>query len=201
MCCKILHFAWPAMTSGIPSFSHRPVIEQNLNQLGLVPYQYAAAHVRARYIKDATAVNLGGDGASDGGLEINAIHCAALFAVSFPDFISTNDKRSAPLDSSNNTIQNTQSTPMHQTLMPIYIASDSATVVQRAIAYGQKHGLTVVGRSQASEPLHFDRGREFFNNSNDWMDRSPHEFYDTFAHFYMLSLGRGSSVGVGGYGS
>ena len=85
--------------------------------------------------------------------------------------------------------------------MPIYFASDSVVVTQRAIRYGQTHHIQVVGRVNVSETMHLDRGSNFLKRTNDWKGRPPSDFYDTFVDLYLLALAKCSSFGTGGYGS
>jgi len=112
--------------------------------------------------------------------EVNAVHCAVQLSS------RTNDNNDA--------------------VPPIFVASDSATTVRFAIQYGTKIGARVVGRANATEPLHLDRGREFLRQGasvgpmQDWQHHSPSRYYDTFADLYLLAGSACLSHGVGGYG-
>jgi len=83
---------------------------------------------------------------------------------------------------------------------PIFIAADATQAVRDAIAYGKTQNLPVVGRENATEPLHLDKGAVFLKRSEDWENHSPSEFYDTFVDLYMLSGATCFAHGVGGYG-
>lgn len=85
--------------------------------------------------------------------------------------------------------------------LPIFFASDSLQTTQNAMEYGQANHVVVVTRKGAHEPLHLDRGRDFFNKSEDWQGRPPSDFYDTFVDLFLLAHSKCLSFGVGGYGS
>jgi hypothetical protein len=91
---------------------------------------------------------------------------------------------------------------------PIYVASDSPTVVAKAVEYGQSVPLSsqqhrrrrVVGRLNGTTPLHIDRGADFRSKSTDWQNRPPSDFYDVFVDLYLLGLSSCVARNVGGYG-
>jgi hypothetical protein len=83
---------------------------------------------------------------------------------------------------------------------PIYIASDSQTVVQAAMNYGNKIGARVVARNDSSEPLHIDRSTFLEAGHDDWMNKTSADYYSIFVDLYVLANAKCSSVGVGGYG-
>lgn len=84
---------------------------------------------------------------------------------------------------------------------PIFIASDSVNTTQAAVAYGQRHNLTVVARQAERDPLHLDRGRDFLVKSEDWKGRPASDFYDVFVDLYLLVHSRCVAHGSGGFGS
>ena len=86
---------------------------------------------------------------------------------------------------------------------PIYFASDSAKVVQSAIAYGKSVGGTVVAREDENEPLHLDRGAEFLNHKKrftGYSDLPSSRYYNVFVDLYLLANSQCVSLGYGGYG-
>ena len=83
---------------------------------------------------------------------------------------------------------------------PIFIAADSLRTVRDAVDYGKTQNVTVVGRVNATEPLHLDRGSIFLRGTMDWQNHTPSEFYDTFADLYVISGSTCISHGDGGYG-
>jgi hypothetical protein len=85
---------------------------------------------------------------------------------------------------------------------PIYVASDSLPVSTYAFEYGT-HVLnhSVVTNRREQPPLHIDRGKNFLSQKQaDWATYPASAFYDTFVDLYVLSSGRCSTFGVGGYG-
>ena len=86
---------------------------------------------------------------------------------------------------------------------PIYFASDSAKVVETALAYGKSVGGKVVAREDEKEPLHLDRGEEFLNHKKrftGYSDMAASNYYDIFVDMYLLANSECVSLGFGGYG-
>jgi hypothetical protein len=159
---------------------------------GLVPGGYVSAHVRAQF-RENTAGNLSA-------VE-NALRCAAAAA-------DTTSAATAPL------VQpaTEQSSSAAAVEVPIFLASDSASVIQYAVEYGRRVlRRPVIAVVRDDPPLHIDLGRSFlpvrgdgdFSSRGGWQDWDrypPKAYYDTFVDLYLLSGGRCSSVGIGGYG-
>lgn len=85
---------------------------------------------------------------------------------------------------------------------PIYVASDSLPVSKYAYDYGtQVLNHSVVTNLREEPPLHIDRGKSFLDHDQaDWDKYPASAYYDTFVDLYVLSGGRCSTYGVGGYG-
>jgi hypothetical protein len=85
---------------------------------------------------------------------------------------------------------------------PIYVASDSLPVSTYAFEYGTRvlnHLVTT--NLRAEPPLHIDRGKSFLDHAKaDWDKYPASAYYDTFVDLYLLSGGRCSTYGIGGYG-
>jgi hypothetical protein len=148
---------------------------------------YVSVHVRANYARDESGRNL----------EVNAIRCAAMLQRQYHTNVTKYDNRT--------------NISLNTSMLPIYIASDTLIVAQRAIQYGRDHGVRVVSRDS-----HVRRFRNDTNNGNNNMTTNnnnpyhidqpppmsnPSDFYDTFVDLYLLAMGRCHSWGVGGYGS
>jgi hypothetical protein len=164
---------------------------------------YVSVHVRANYIRDNT----------HNYPEENAIRCANRLQQQYREYMMKHD-------SSGN------DTDIHHPL-PIYFASDTAIVTQRAIQYGSHQNLVVLSRTSRRRRHHNNDDQESFNSIVDTntlnnpyhIDQpaaaaatttttndtvlllSPHDFYDTFVDLYLLAMGRCHTWGAGGYGS
>jgi hypothetical protein len=89
-----------------------------------------------------------------------------------------------------------------KTNAPVFIAADSSQTIREAVAHGKSQNMTVVGRVNATEPLHLDRGSAFLEyGGKDWQNHAPSEFYDTFVDLYILAGSTCILHGDGGYGS
>lgn len=155
------------------------------NSLQLIPNievkPYISVHVRANYTRDET----------ENHPELNAIRCATLLQQQYKKNIEYADGSGNSSSSSTNPL-------------PIYFASDTSIVTQRAIQYGLDHNLLVVSRDghksrgSNANPYHIDQPPPMTNK--DFV-LHPSDFYDTFVDLYLLAMGRCHSWGSGGYGS
>ena len=83
---------------------------------------------------------------------------------------------------------------------PIYFASDSRNVSREAVEYGKRSGLQVSALLDSEDPLHLDRGHEFFQNSNASMSHASWKYNDVFVDLYLLAGGSCTVYGIGGFG-
>jgi hypothetical protein len=134
---------------------------------------YISVHIRANHFQDKSHVHL----------EENALRCA----------IQLNEQYVASVDKLNGR------TPSLNQSLPIYIASDTKVIIDRAkqFAYDQ-HQLQVVSRNYTSTPYHIDHPPAG-STTNETLQAS--DFYDTFVDLYILSMGQCFTYGVGGFGS
>ena len=89
---------------------------------------------------------------------------------------------------------------------PIFFASDSSKAAAYALEFGyttKQHNITrIVARSTNSEPLHLDKGAEFYGMPADTTKNyTAADFYDTFVDLYLLAHSRCTAYGFGNYGS
>jgi hypothetical protein len=147
---------------------------------------YVSVHVRANYTLDE----------SDRHLEVNAIRCAAMLQQQYLTNVAKYDNRT--------------NISLNTSVLPIYVASDTLIVAQRAIQYGRDHGVRVVSRDSHVRRFSNDTNNGTYNMTNNnnpyHIDQPPpmthpSDFYDTFVDLYLLAMGRCHSWGVGGYGS
>lgn len=87
----------------------------------------------------------------------------------------------------------------------IYFAADNQNTVKHAVLYGQLKStpgrrVHVVGRTNASDPLHLDRGADFFRPNQSWRNSQPSDFYEIFVDFYLLAQAKCVIFGKGGFG-
>lgn len=76
---------------------------------------------------------------------------------------------------------------------PIYFASDDKFAVDAAQAYGNQSSLPLVSLSFTEDPLHIDK-------DDEWKNRHPSAYDDTFVDLYMLGQARCVAFSNGGYG-
>ena len=79
---------------------------------------------------------------------------------------------------------------------PIYFASDSkyaTDYVVNNLAKKKEKSTKVVGIARDYEPLHLEK-------TENWKERKPSEYYDTFVDLYLLGLSRCVTYNVGGFG-
>jgi hypothetical protein len=165
----IYHEFWNALFLPSPPIQER--IDAALRDLDLYEDSviaavrpYVSVHLRSQYADNMT----------DSKEEENAIRCASHLQKELAS-------SALFFDEANVTIAD----------IPIYVASDTAIVTQRAVDYGRAHNLVVLGRPQTAEdPWHLDR-----------KEGMPAQFYDTFVDLYLLALGECYTWGRGGYGS
>lgn len=85
--------------------------------------------------------------------------------------------------------------------LPVFVASDSAAVVDQAIEYNGNTTNRIVGwKYGGMDPLHLDGYNYTQNRVIPWQNKRPSDFYDTFVDLYMLASARCVAHGRGGYG-
>ena len=141
-----------------PSLSVASIIESQLDTLGLVPGNYASAHLRALYYLYADGGEPSEKVIEEG--TRNALNCASQLRPG----------------------------------APIFFASDSEKASNYSQIYAGKRNAQVITRTPSpNPPLHLDR-------CEDWMQRPPSDFYDTFVDLYLMGLGGCATFGKGGFG-
>ena len=165
----------------------RPLIPQ----IQIKPY--VSVHVRANYTHDDTEFRP----------EEKAMRCATLLQQQYLEYMNYSNN--------NNTHETTnrRSRSMIDPI-PIYFASDTSIVTQRALQYGLDHNVSVVSRGE-SRPVQSHSTNPTNTNNPYHIDQPPpvtddfvlypSDFYDTFVDLYLLAMGRCHTWGVGGYGS
>lgn len=87
--------------------------------------------------------------------------------------------------------------------MPILVASDSQKATNIAVQYLNQNisGVKAVTRiGNGKEPLHLDRGNNFFARSNRHGSSDASDYYDVFVDLYLLSMARCIACGRGYFG-
>jgi hypothetical protein len=79
--------------------------------------------------------------------------------------------------------------------IPVYFASDADKALLYASSYGKTFLVDVIIRDgiRGIDPLHLDK-------TPDWHLRAPSDFFAVFIDLYMMSLSKGVTYGMGGYG-
>ena len=81
---------------------------------------------------------------------------------------------------------------------PIFFASDSRKVTGFAIEYGTVRVGRIVANINDSNPLHLDRGTNFFAPMDLISNRNASDFYSVFVDLFLLGNARCVTHGIGG---
>lgn len=83
---------------------------------------------------------------------------------------------------------------------PLYVATDSLLVTEKAVAYGSRLSKHVKKLNVTEEPLHLDRGKNFLARRNYDIKGQPELYYSTFVDLYILANSKCLLAGRGSYG-
>lgn len=147
------------------------LIKDELKSLGLIPGEYAAAHVRALYLevdRKPDQLRLWAE---------NAVNCASMLRPGGPIYFASDST--------------------YATQMAVTYGKTIAAQQKDLSSEGINMGSVVVARNLGTSPgpLHLDKP---FDNSQTILQ--PSDFYDTFVDLYLLGMSRCLTYNIGGYG-
>jgi hypothetical protein len=171
----VFHLCWRVVFTPSPPVAQ--LIEQQLQESGLVPGQYVGIHVRALYAvkdRDPNLIHL---------WTRNAINCASQLAVQVPTTTTTTWTEGRPF---------------------FYLSSDSSHAIAVGKEYSKERQVQVASRRTTGEGLEQQQQQQ--QQQPYHLDKAPKsaqvsDFYDTFVDLYLLSLSRCITYNMGGFGT
>jgi hypothetical protein len=140
---QIYHDLWRVFFTPVPAIAI--LIEQQMNELQLIPGKYISVHLRALYaVKEQ-------DEALLEWWSKNSIHCATTkLPIYHPSSTDASDNPMA---------------------MPILFVSDSTFATQTAKSYAHERGIDVVHRTHLQPPLHLEKAANWSSlSARDFYD-------------------------------